>query len=179
MSWKREIKFWKAELSDRTTLVLAGLLIGIVVGILMAIFAAHGARAGDYGRAAGAIANTPEQRAWYSRLMRPDAPASSCCGEGEAYWADESHWEGGEMYAVITDDRPDCLPKTSELEVVVCRAHEEVGTRYVVPAARIVGVQSHGNPTGHVIVFLSAPTYRQEGGMSPRAVICYIMNGGI
>ena len=159
-------------------LAASAILVLIIAGVFaLKVLLVGQAHAGDYGRAAGAIANTPEQSAWYSRLMRPDSPASSCCGEGEAYWADESHWENGQMFAVITDDRPDCLDRPGTTEV--CRAHEEVGTRYVVPPARIVGAQSHGNPTGHVIVFLSAPTYNPDNGMSPRAVICYIMNGGI
>ena len=136
------------------------------------------AHAGEYGRAAGAIANTPEQRAWYNSLKRPDYPTASCCGEGEAYWADESHWEGGQMYAVITDDRPDCLPAPGEWNDQVCRNHEDIGTRYAVPPAKILGGESHGNPTGHVIIFLSGPTWNTEHGMS-RAVICYVMNGGI
>ena len=163
-------------MGQRSMIVTALLAFWVTLAILM--MAVSSCRAGDYGRAAGAIGNTPEESAWYSSLMRPDSPASSCCGEGEAYWADESHWEGGEMFAVITDDRPDCLPRPGGMNNEVCREHEEVGTRYVVPPARIVGAQSHGNPTGHVIVFLSAPVWNSVNGMS-RAVICYVMNGGI
>ena len=159
--------------------IVAGFVIGIWLVFFLTIIAAHGAKAGDYGRAAGAVANTPEQRAWYNSLKRPDYPTASCCGEGEAYWADESHWEGGQMYAVITDDRPDCLPAPGEWNGQVCRGHEEIGTRYAVPAAKIVGAESHGNPTGHVIIFLAAPSYSQDRGMVPRQVICYVMNGGI
>ncbi len=44
---------------------------------------------------------------WYQSLMQPDAPTSSCCGEADAYWADEIHVRNGKTYAKITDDRPD------------------------------------------------------------------------
>ena len=40
-------------------------------------------------------------------LMQPDVPNASCCGEADAYWADEVHVKDGKTYAVITDDRPD------------------------------------------------------------------------
>jgi hypothetical protein len=48
-----------------------------------------------------------EQAEWYQSLMQPDAPTSSCCGEADAYWADEIHVRNGKTYATITDDRPD------------------------------------------------------------------------
>jgi hypothetical protein len=31
----------------------------------------------------------------------------SCCGEADAYWADEIHVRDGKTFATITDDRPD------------------------------------------------------------------------
>ena len=30
-----------------------------------------------------------DQNEWYQSLMQPDVPTSSCCGEADAYWADE------------------------------------------------------------------------------------------
>ena len=114
--------------------------------------------------------------AWYANLMQPDNPSMSCCGEGDAYWADEVHYENGEMYAVITDDRPDEFrigPDT-----VVKRAHEETGTKYIIPPAKIT--RKDGNPTGHVILFLGAPIRDQNRNLiHQRAVLCYVMNGGV
>ena len=49
----------------------------------------------------------PKIREWYQALMQPDVPNASCCGEADAYWADEVHVKDGKTYAVITDDRPD------------------------------------------------------------------------
>jgi hypothetical protein len=48
----------------------------------------------------------PAIREWYQALMQPDVPTASCCGEADAYWADEIHVRDGKTYAIITDDRP-------------------------------------------------------------------------
>ena len=34
-------------------------------------------------------------REWYQALMQPDVPKASCCGEADAYWADEIHVKDG------------------------------------------------------------------------------------
>jgi hypothetical protein len=39
-------------------------------------------------------------------MMQPDVPNASCCGEADAYWANEIHVRDGNTYAIITDDRP-------------------------------------------------------------------------
>ncbi len=49
----------------------------------------------------------PAIRQWYQALMQPDVPSASCCGEADAYWADEIHVRDGKTYATITDDRED------------------------------------------------------------------------
>jgi hypothetical protein len=49
----------------------------------------------------------PAIRQWYRGLMQPDNPTASCCGEADAYWADEIHVRNGKTYVTITDDRPD------------------------------------------------------------------------
>jgi len=37
----------------------------------------------------------PSLKQWYQALMQPDVPTASCCGEADAYWADEIHvWDG-------------------------------------------------------------------------------------
>ena len=94
---------------------------------------------------------------------------TSCCGEGDGYWADESHVRNGIIYAVITDDREDGP-----------RAHEEIGTEYQVPTNKIVGEKQRvGNPTGHTYIFLAAPSNQGRDLMKPRKVLCYVMNGGV
>jgi len=38
----------------------------------------------------------PTIREWYQALMQPDAPHASCCGEADAYFADEVHVRNGQ-----------------------------------------------------------------------------------
>lgn len=97
-------------------------------------------------------------RHWYQTLMQPDNPAVSCCGEADAYWADEMRVRNGKAYAVITDDRPDEPLK---------REHVEIGTEIEVPPHKLKHDQ--GNPTGHGVIFLSRGGY----------VWCYVMPGGV
>lgn len=113
----------------------------------------------------------PETRAWFQSLMQPDTLASmqpiSCCGEGDAYWADEYHMEGDNLIAVITDDRDDGPLK---------RFHAPIGTRYVVPQRKVVDATiQRGNPTGHTIIFLGYPTNEDP---KTRSVLCWIGGGG-
>ena len=91
-------------------------------------------------------------------LMQPDVPNASCCGEADAYWADEVHVRDGKTYAVITDDRPD-EPRG--------RPHVDIGTEIEIPNNKLKWDKS--NPTGHGIVFLSRGGY----------VFCYVQPGGV
>ncbi|MBV9460861.1 MAG: hypothetical protein JO141_25610 [Bradyrhizobium sp.] len=99
----------------------------------------------------------PAVREWYQALMQPDAPSASCCGEADAYFADEIHVRGGKIFAVITDDRPD-EPRG--------RPHIDIGTEIEIPDHKLKW--DRGNPTGHGIVFLSRDGY----------VFCYVQPGG-
>lgn len=108
----------------------------------------------------------PEVKEWYKSLMRPDVPSGSCCGEADAYWADEVHVRDGKVYAVITDERDD---------EPLMRRHIDIGTEVEVPPEK----QKWGpedpdqtplkNPTGHGIIFMSYMGY----------VYCYIPPGGV
>ncbi len=101
----------------------------------------------------------PELNEWYRTLMQPDAPAVSCCGESDAYWADEVHvTKDGRTIAVITDDREDAP---------LHRRHVDVGTQIEVPPNKLKW--DRGNPTGHGIIFLSSANY----------VWCYVQPGGV
>jgi hypothetical protein len=100
----------------------------------------------------------PVIRQWYEALMQPDVPSASCCGEADAYWADEIHVRDGKTYAVITDDRPD-EPRG--------RPHVAFGTEIEIPNNKLKWDKS--NPTGHGIVFLSRSRY----------VFCYVQPGGV
>ena len=100
----------------------------------------------------------PAIRQWYQSLMQPDVPTASCCGEADAYWADEIHVRDGKTYVRITDDRPN---------EPLGRPHVENGTEIEIPNSKLKWDQS--NPTGHGIVFMSRTRY----------VFCYVQPGGV
>src|ERR1041384_5670026 len=49
----------------------------------------------------------PSFSAWYRNLRQPDRPMLSCCGEADAYFADEFEVVGDEYVAIVTDTRDD------------------------------------------------------------------------
>ena len=96
---------------------------------------------------------------WFRALMRPDVPNLSCCGEADAYWADQFEMSSdGQYAAIITDDRPDGPLR---------RPHREPGEKIVVPNDKIKW--DAGNPTGHGVIFI--------GGQGQ--VYCYVTPSGI
>lgn len=99
----------------------------------------------------------PAVREWFQTLMQPDAPATSCCGEADAYWCDEISVRKGVTYCTITDDRPDEPLK---------RPHVDVGTEIEIPNHKLKW--DRGNPTGHSVVFLS----------THRFVFCFVQGSG-
>ena len=68
--------------------IVLGLAFGCVIGVV---------NARDLGQW-GAINNDPAVREWYQALMQPDMPNASCCGEADAYWADEVHVRDGKTW---------------------------------------------------------------------------------
>ena len=93
-------------------------------GIILAlIFLTLPAAARDFGQ----WENQPTYvRQWFQKLMQPDNPVMSCCGEADAYWADSFEVSEDHYVAIITDERPDAP---------LGRPHREVGARRVDPAA--------------------------------------------
>jgi hypothetical protein len=126
-------------------------LIGLVTVLAMIVlmFAAH---AHDM--------NHPDQNEWYQSLTQPDHPESLCCGEADAYYADEIHFKNGKTYAVITDDRDDAPLR---------RPHVPNGTEVEVPSGKLKW--DRGNPTGHGVLFMSRQPYNY--------VYCYVQPGGV
>ena len=104
-------------------------------------------------------AEHPEQDEWYKTLMQPDVPMMPCCGEADAYWADEIHIRDGKTYVTITDDRPDAP--------LHGRPHIDPGTEIEIPNNKLKW--DRGNPTGHSVVFLSRQHY----------VYCFVQSSGI
>lgn len=131
---------------------MARIVLGLFALLCIAIPASSPAR--DLGQWEN---QDPVISLWYRGLMQPDRPTISCCGEADAYYADEVHVEGDQVIAVITDTRPDGP---------LGRPHVPVGTRVVVPANKLKW--DRGNPTGHTVIFLSYG----------RDVYCFVQGSG-
>ncbi len=112
-----------------------------------------------FGRDKGQWENvSPRIKEWYRNLMQPDQPTASCCGEADAYWADEFEVRGDQYVAIITDDRDD---------EPLMRPHIAPGTKFVVPNKKLKF--DSGNPTGHGVLFVH-----------PSGIVhCYVVPGGI
>lgn len=121
-----------------------------VVWGLAALFTPRPARAWDGPQSDPAIG------AWYRSLMQPDNPHISCCGEADAYWADQVVVEGDKVFAIVTDTRDDGP---------LGRPHIALGTRIEIPKWKYKF--DRGNPTGHNILFVGAS-----------GVYCFVQGSG-
>jgi hypothetical protein len=118
----------------------------------LAALAALSMIASAAGRDNGQWAESPAAiRQWFQSLMQPDNPYISCCGQADAFEADNFEVEGDHYIAVITDGKGVIPP----------------GTRIPVPNAKMKW--DAGNPTGHGIVFIGP-----QG-----QVYCYVAPGGV
>ena len=90
-------------------------------------------------------------REWFQKLMQPDNPHMSCCGEADAFEADSFEVSGDEYVAIITNGKG-VIPE---------------GTRITVPNQKLKW--DEGNPTGHGIIFIG----------SNGQVFCYVTPGGV
>jgi len=129
-------------------------------------YAAHGR---DYGQWEG---KDPKVVEWFRGLKQPDNPVFSCCGEADAYWCDDVHVKNGHTFCGITDDRADEPLK---------RRHVPVGTIIPIPDHKLKW--DEGNPTGHVIVFLSISEYLSADGetdvsKNSYGVYCFVLGSG-
>ena len=94
----------------------------------------------------------PDLNDYYASLMMPDNPRASCCGEGDAYFADESEVDAnGNLVAIITDTRPNNRPLPDGR--TISRQPIKPGTRFVVPQSKI-RKRPIPNPTDHTIIFI-------------------------
>jgi hypothetical protein len=90
-------------------------------------------------------------RQWFQKLMQPDNPVVSCCGEADAFEADSFEVRDDQYVAIITNGKG-VIPE---------------GTKITVPNAKMKW--DEGNPTGHGIIFIGS------GGQ----VYCYVAPGGV
>jgi hypothetical protein len=99
----------------------------------------------------GQWASAPSEiREWFQALRQPDHPRISCCGEADAFEADQFETEGDHYVAIITDGKG-----------VI-----QNGTRISVPNTKMKW--DRGNPTGHGIIFIG------DHGQ----IYCYVTPGG-
>lgn len=121
---------------------------------MLVVFAAFFA-AVPSARSDGAFA-APDWEEYFTSLMMPDNPTTSCCGAGDAYFADKTEsckaTDGSDcaLVAIITDERPDVLITKSGREIH--RLHIAPGTRIVVPRSKLRHPPSV-NVTDHNVIF--------------------------
>src|ERR1700730_11018132 len=134
----------------RAAMTLRMTFIAPALGVLALGALALGApaTARDDGQWANSLSNI---RKWVQRLMQPDHPRLSCCGEADAFEADTFEVDGDHYVAVITDGKG-VIPS---------------GTRINVPNQKMKW--DRGNPTGHGIIFIG-----NQG-----QVYCYVAPGGV
>jgi hypothetical protein len=100
----------------------------------------------------GQWADVPENvRQWFQSLKQPDHPRVSCCGEADAFEADNFEVEGDHYVAIITNGKG-----------LIAN-----GTRIAVPNGKMKW--DKGNPTGHGIIFIG----------TRGQVYCYVTPGGM
>lgn len=132
----------------RNVLAITAIVIIIAISFLIA---GVSARADDKYAA-------PDLSEWYASLMQPDYPKSSCCGAGDAYFADRTEEctpadpKDCALVAIITDDRPD--QRTLANGEVIHRYPIANGTRISVPRSKL-RKHPEPNPTDHNVIFVS------------------------
>jgi hypothetical protein len=137
------------------------LVIGAVVVGLAAFLAFLWVFAPVHARDIGWDDTPPNIRQWFQSLMQPDNPVMSCCGEADAYEADNFDVEGDHYVAIITDTRGDTFRNGS------FRPHIDPGTRISIPNQKMK--LDKGNPTIHGYVFIG----------SNGQLYCYVAPGGV
>lgn len=101
---------------------------------------------------------------WVRTVKRPDT-RTSCCGEGDAYIADEFKTVNGELVAVITADYPDVFSQDEEGNVTVTKAPVHRGSEIVIPREKQNWLPEDANRSAHGVVYL--------GSTVPVAVYCW------
>jgi hypothetical protein len=120
----------------------------LVFVILTLLFAVSQAAARDNGQWGDQPAYL---RQWFQKLMQPDNPVMSCCGEADAFEADSFEVRGDQYVAIITNGKG-MIPE---------------GTKILVPNTKMKW--DEGNPTGHGIIFIG----------NSGQVYCYVAPGGV
>ncbi len=84
---------------------------------------------------------------WISTVKQPDTRVS-CCGDGDAYIADDFETRDGKFYAIITGEYAANADAGQPIRK---------GTKILIPTNKLNRAREDGgNPSGHGVVFLSA-----------------------
>lgn len=147
-------------------------MIRLFAGLLCLAYWSTEARAADsrdFSDPSLTPAQQLERSEWFTRQKMPDHPGSSCCGQGDAYYADKVFVnDKGTVFAIITDERPD-----GPLQ----RAHIKPGTRIAIPEHKNKDTRADPNPTGHTIIFVR--WYDEDPDYGNWGVLCYLPDGGL
>lgn len=107
----------------------------------------------------------PATADFFGKLKQPDN-TSSCCGDGDAYFADDVETNAaGDLVAIVTDTRAD--EWTNADGTTGRRAHIVPGTKFVVPKNKIRPFPTVPNPTGHNVIFIGSPSEYDFGPAAP------------
>lgn len=106
-------------------------------------------------------------RTWVGTVRRPDYRAASCCGEGDAFIADDFELgANGELYAIISADYPDLQYPGADVDdnqiPPAFTVHR--GQKILIPPEKRNNAPEDANQSGHGVVFLMP---------SNGAVLCY------
>jgi hypothetical protein len=105
---------------------------------------------------------------WISSVQRPDIRGASCCGDGDAFIADDFELgPKGELYAIITGDYHDVQYPGTELDdgsLPPLPYSVKRGTRILIPKEKRNIAPEDANRSGHGVVFLMP---------SDGSVLCY------
>jgi hypothetical protein len=148
----------KLSLDEKRIYYFLGIA-AVVIGVLMCVHLA----------AAQTKYASPDLSEYYTSLMQPDNPKSSCCGDGDRYFADKTEACTAEdlaivpscaIVAIITDDGPNVfdVPDGQGGTRTIKRPPIPVGTRIPVPASK-VRKNPIPNPTDRNIVFTGTSLY--------------------
>lgn len=115
----------------------------------------------------------PARQEFFRKAWRPDyGPQNSCCGEADAYEADEFDVDpDGVLVAIITEgDTPTCWSNDDGNQT--CKPKIATGTRIRVPREKLLPPPptEPRNTTGHGIIWISS---------NGRDVFCYALPAGL
>jgi len=89
---------------------------------------------------------------WVSTVLRPDT-RTSCCGEGDAYIADDFDLVNGQLYAIISLDYPNIIYQDDSDATPPLAIHK--GTRILIPSNKLNTLPEDANRSPHGVVFLN------------------------